>query len=92
MATGRLSERLGQLDSRRMALPERQRVEEELLDPTAVHRNYRRQRIKRRVLEERARERALASLRFWLVLVAVIATTITLAILIWNQVQQLFGL
>ena len=92
MATGRLSERLGQLDSRRMALPERQRVEEELLDPTAVHRNYRRQRIKRRVLEERARERALASLRFWLVLTAVIATSITLAILIWNQVQQLFGL
>jgi hypothetical protein len=75
-----------------MALPERERVEEDLLDPGAVHRNYRRQRIKRRVLEERARERTLASLRFWLVLAAVIATSIALAIVIWDQIQQLFGL
>ncbi len=75
-----------------MALPERERVEEELLDPTAIHRNYRRQRIKRRVREDRARERSLARLRFWLVLTVVIATSVTLAILIWNQVQQLFGL
>jgi hypothetical protein len=75
-----------------MALPERQRAEEDLLDPTAVHRNYRRERIKRRVLEERARERTLASLRFWLVLTAVIATSIALAVVIWDQIQQLFGL
>ncbi len=75
-----------------MALPERQRVEEELLDPTAIHRNYRRQRIKRRVREDRARERSLARLRFWLVLTAVVATSVALAVLIWNQVQQLFGL
>jgi hypothetical protein len=75
-----------------VALPERQRVEEELLDPTAVHENYRRQRIKRRVREDRARERSLARLRFWLVLTIVVATTIALAIIIWNQVQQLFGL
>ena len=75
-----------------MALPERQRVEEELLDPTAIHRNYRRQRIKRRAREDRARERSLARLRFWLVLIVVIATSVALAILIWNQVQQLFGL
>jgi hypothetical protein len=75
-----------------VALPERQRVEEELLDPTAIHRNYRRQRIKRRAREDRARERSLARLRFWLVLIVVIATSVALAILIWNQVQQLFGL
>lgn len=75
-----------------MALPERQRVEEELLDPTAIHRNYRRQRIKRRVREERARERNLARFRFWLVLIAVIATSIGLAIVIWNEIQTLFGL
>jgi hypothetical protein len=75
-----------------VALPERQRVEEELLDPTAIHRNYRRQRIKRRVREDRARERSLARLRFWLVLTVVIATSVALAILIWNQIQQLFGL
>ena len=76
-----------------MALPERERVEEELLDPTtAIHRNYRRQRIKRRVRQERARERNLARLRFWLALTAVLATSIGLAIVIWNQIQKLFGL
>lgn len=75
-----------------MALPERQRAEEDLLDPTAIQRNYRRQRIKRRALEERARERALARLRFWLALTAVLATSIGLAIVIWNQIQRLFGL
>jgi hypothetical protein len=75
-----------------VALPERHHVEEELLDPTAIQRNYRRQRIKRRVREERARERNLARLRFWLALTAVVATSIGLAIVIWNQIQQLFGL
>jgi hypothetical protein len=75
-----------------VALPERQRVEEELLDPTAISRNYRRQRIKRRHREERARERNLARLRFWLALAAVVATSIGLAIVIWNEVQRLFGL
>jgi len=75
-----------------VALPERQRVDEELLDPTAIPRNYRRQRIKRRAREERARERNLARLRFWLALTAVLATSIGLAIVIWNQIQQLFGL
>ncbi|HSB39276.1 MAG TPA: hypothetical protein VLD13_09335 [Gaiellaceae bacterium] len=75
-----------------MALPERQRVDEELLDPTAVQRNYRRQRIKRRHREDRARERSLARLRFWLALAAVVATSIGLAIVIWNEIQRLFGL
>ena len=75
-----------------MALPERQRVDEELLDPTAIPRNYRRQRIKRRARQERARERNLARLRFWLALAAVLATSIALAVVIWNQIQQLFGL
>lgn len=75
-----------------MALPERKQVEEELLDPTTVHRNYRRQRIKRRVREDRAYEKNLARLRFWLVLTAVIATSIGLTLVIWNQIQRLFGL
>jgi hypothetical protein len=75
-----------------MALPERKQVEEELLDPIAVQRNYRRQRIKRRVREERAYEKNLARLRFWLALTIVIATSIGLALVIWNQIQRLFGL
>ena len=75
-----------------MALPERKQVEEELLDPIVVQRNYRRQRIKRRAREERAYEKNLARLRFWLALTAVIATSIGLALVIWNQIQRLFGL
>jgi len=75
-----------------VALPERHRVDDELLDPTAIPRNYQRQRIKRRAREDRARERNLARLRFWLALTAVLATSIGLAIVIWNQIQQLFGL
>ena len=75
-----------------MALPERKPVEEELLDPTAIPRNYRRQRIKRRAREDRARQRNLARLRFWLALTAVLATSVALAIVIWNQIEQLFGL
>jgi hypothetical protein len=75
-----------------MALPERKQVEEELLDPIAVQRNYRRQRMKRRVREDRAYEKNLARLRFWLALTAVIATSIGLALVIWNQIQRLFGL
>jgi hypothetical protein len=75
-----------------MALPERKQVEEELLDPITVQRNYRRQRIKRRVREERAYEKNLARLRFWLALTAVIATSIGLTLVIWNQIQRLFGL
>jgi hypothetical protein len=75
-----------------MALPERKQVEDELLDPTAVHRAYRRERARRWHRTERARERRLAGLRFWVAVVLVIATSVTLAILIWNQIHRLFGL
>jgi hypothetical protein len=77
-----------------MALPERKQVEEaeELLDPTAVQREYRRQRLRRRAREDRAREKQLAGLRFWLAVTAVIGTSIGLAILIWQQIHHLFGL
>jgi len=77
-----------------MALPERKQVEdaEELLDPTAIQREYRRQRLRRRAREDRAREKQLAALRFWLAVAAVIGTSIGLAILIWHQIHRLFGL
>ncbi|HEY6151654.1 MAG TPA: hypothetical protein VIW19_14125 [Gaiellaceae bacterium] len=75
-----------------MALPERKQVEDDLLDPTAVHREYRRQRLKRRHREQRAYERQLAALRFWLAVVIVIGTSVGLAIVIWHQIHRLFGL
>jgi len=75
-----------------VALPERKQVEEELLDPTAVARAYRRERVRRRVREERALERRLAAFRFWLVVFIVVAGSIGLAIVIWHQIHRLFGL
>jgi hypothetical protein len=76
-----------------MALPERKQVEEEeLLDPTAVARAYRRERIRRRKREERARERQLAGLRFWFAVFLVIATSVFFAVVIWHQIHRLFGL
>ena len=76
----------------RMALPERKQVEEELLDPTAVQQAYRRERLRRRAREDRRRERMLAGLRFWLAVALVIATSVTLAVLIWHEIHRLFGL
>jgi L-fucose isomerase-like protein len=75
-----------------MALPERKEVEEELVDPTAVERAYRRERLRRRAREDRARERQLAALRFRLAVTAVIGASIGLAIVIWQQIHRLFGL
>jgi hypothetical protein len=75
-----------------MALPERKQVEEELLDPTAVQREYRRQRARRRAREDRARERQLAGLRFWFALTVVIAASIALIVVVWHEIQRLFGL
>ena len=75
-----------------MALPERKQVEEELLDPTAMQQAYRRERLRRRAREDRRRERMLAGLRFWLAVALVIATSVTLAVLIWHEIHRLFGL
>ncbi len=75
-----------------MALPERKQVEEELLNPTAVSHAYRRQRARRHAREQRARDRQLASLRFWLAVTIVISASVALAIVIWQQIHRLFGL
>jgi hypothetical protein len=75
-----------------MALPERKQAEDELLDPTAVARAYRRERLRRRAREQRARDRQLAGFRFLVVVTAVIATSVGLAILIWQEIHRLFGL
>jgi hypothetical protein len=75
-----------------VALPQRKEVEEELLDPTAVARAYRRERARRRAREQRALDRRLAAFRFWLVVFTVGAGSIGLAIVIWHQIHRLFGL
>ncbi len=41
---------------------------------------------------ERKLERRRARLRFWLVLVILIALSVYLALTVWQQVEELFGL
>jgi hypothetical protein len=63
-----------------------------LADPTAIERAYRRERAKRRARVEHRRRAQHAGLRFWIVLWVLLFASVILALTIWNQVQQLFGL
>jgi hypothetical protein len=62
------------------------------IDPRAIDRAYRFHRARRRAREERVRERGLARLRFWTVLLALLVLTAYLSVVAWHQVQRLFGL
>jgi hypothetical protein len=61
-------------------------------DPRAVDRAYRFHRARRRAREERVRERSLAGLRFWFVLLTLMVIAAYLALVVWRQIEQLFGL
>ncbi|HEY3206728.1 MAG TPA: hypothetical protein VGJ58_07235 [Gaiellaceae bacterium] len=63
-----------------------------LTDPRAVQREYRRRRAMREHRERRTRERRAANIRFWLVVIALLALSIYLGVEMWKQVQNLFGL
>ena len=62
------------------------------IDPSAVDRAYRFHRARRRAREERVRERGLARLRFWTVLLTLLVLTAYLTLVVWHQVERLFGL
>jgi type VI protein secretion system component VasF len=61
-------------------------------DRGAIRREYRRQRAKREFRQQRTRERRAANVRFWLIVIALLALSIYLSIAMWHQVQRLFGL
>jgi hypothetical protein len=61
-------------------------------DSRAVDRAYRIHRARRRAREERVRERGLQRARFWTVLLVLIVLTAYLSLIVWREVQQLFGL
>jgi predicted nucleic acid-binding Zn ribbon protein len=61
-------------------------------DPIAVDRAYLQERARRRARMERSRERRRASLRFWLVLLALLAASVLLSLTIWHEIERLFGL
>src|SRR5207302_5130163 len=61
-------------------------------DPGVVRREYRRQRARREARLRRTRERRAANVRFWLIVLALLALSVYLSIAMWHQVQRLFGL
>ena len=61
-------------------------------DPVAVDRAYLQERARRRARVERSRAKRRASLRFWLVLLVLIAVSVLLTLTIWREVERLFGL
>jgi predicted nucleic acid-binding Zn ribbon protein len=61
-------------------------------DPIAVDRAYLHERARRRARMERSRERRRAGLRFWLVLLALLAASVLLSLTIWHEIERLFGL
>ena len=61
-------------------------------DSAAIDRRYRFHRARRRAREERVRERGLARARFWTVLLVLLVLTAYLSIVVWRQIEQLFGL
>ena len=68
-------------------------VDESLeLDPAAVQHAYRLHRARRRAHRNRERETKRARLRFWLVLIALVAASVYLSIVIWHQIERTFGL
>jgi hypothetical protein len=63
-----------------------------IVDPTAIQRNYRRERARRRAKVEHQRETRHAHVRFWIVLAGLVFLIVFLGLTVWHQVQQLFGL
>jgi hypothetical protein len=62
------------------------------LNPLAVRDAYRLHRARRKARVEHRRRMKRAGMRFWLSLVVLLVASAALAITIWHEVQQLFGL
>jgi hypothetical protein len=62
------------------------------LDPFAVADAYRLHRARRRARIEHLREKRRAGLRFWLVVLVLVAASVALVVLVVDEVQRLFGI
>jgi hypothetical protein len=68
-------------------------VEEDVpLDPTAIPRRYHLERARRRARERHKQETTLARFRFYAVMLVLAVTAIALLVLVWHEIQHLFGL
>jgi hypothetical protein len=63
-----------------------------VFDPVAVDRAYLQERARRRARIERSREQRRAAIRFWFVLLGLLAVAVALTLTIWREVGRLFGL
>jgi hypothetical protein len=63
-----------------------------MFDPVAVDRAYLQERARRRARIERSRARRRAAIRFWVVLLALLALAALLMLTTWREVERLFGL
>ena len=79
-----------------MAQPARTRdelvAEEPPLDPDARARAYREARLRRYHRVERDRAQRYAALRFWVVLLVLVAASVFLTLTAWREIERLFGL
>jgi hypothetical protein len=77
-----------------MAQPARRLDPEDALrlDPSAVQQAYRLHRARRRAHREREREVRRARLRFWVFLVGLLVLSVWLSVIVWRQIERLFGL
>lgn len=63
-----------------------------LPDPVAVHHEFRRHRRKRLARIEHRREVGRARMRFWILAGSLFALAAFLSVIIWEQVQSMFGI
>jgi hypothetical protein len=76
-----------------MAQPARRQADDVPdVDPAAVDRAYRYHRDRRQARVRHSRELKRARLRFWVVLLLLTGLAVYLMLLVWSQVEQLFGL
>ncbi len=67
-------------------------VDEPPIDPGAVREAYRLHRARRKARIEHRKRTRRAGIRFWLVLLALLAASVVVAVTAWHEIQQLFGL
>lgn len=67
-------------------------ADEPPIDPSAVRDAYRLHRARRKARIEHHRRTKRAGIRFWLVLVVLLVASVVVAVAIWHEIQQLFGL
>ena len=78
--------------ARRHRSPELRAEEDPPLDQTAFARAYRLERARRRARLEHRRNTRRARLRFWLLMALFVGVSVFLVLLVWQQIQEQFGL